>query len=462
MGTTKKIRQTKGITLIALVVTIVILIILASISISVTINENGFVPRAQNAKFATEIAQCKEDFDLKKLTLEMNGNMNLYDLKEQLEKQVKSLQIGQTNAIEAVEMIGLAEGELSEIHAMLQRMFELIVKMMNGTVTETDKTYIKREINELVMELNRVADEIGTKKHVVEFSDGYFNQGNIEFVIEDVHFEKIYGADEINYSNIEEVPDKINEAIRKISKERSKLGANQNALEDVIEYENALQESITNIHDYIFYSDVINKIHSSEEEAIKKAKSWGTTIKYMDLAKGSISAVHGILKRMIDVIPQAEQINNQLNTDWIQGIQGEIDAGLLQVKNILTYAGVGDKKVFTGHFPYVQELTLKSLGIESISVMSIENATKSHEKVTKAIQTIENISNQLSQKQEELAVKENEPADKEYAFDVFYVTANIPEGYQNKLRVINGELTYIGNDKAEKEIAKQVGIKVEE
>ena len=45
---------------------------------------------------------------------------------------------------------------------------------------------------------------------------------------------------------------------------------------------------------------------------------------------------------------------------------------------------------------------------------------------------------------------------------MFYVTANIPEEYQNKLRVINGELTYIGNDKAEKEIAKQVGIKVEE
>ena len=90
MGTTKKIRQTKGITLIALVVTIVILIILASISISVTINENGFVPRAQNAKFATEIAQCKEDIDLKKLTLEMNGNMNLYDQNEQLEKQLKS------------------------------------------------------------------------------------------------------------------------------------------------------------------------------------------------------------------------------------------------------------------------------------------------------------------------------------------------------------------------------------
>ena len=55
-----KIRSTKGITLISLVVTIIILLILAGVTIATLTGDNGLIKRAQDAKIATEIADIKE------------------------------------------------------------------------------------------------------------------------------------------------------------------------------------------------------------------------------------------------------------------------------------------------------------------------------------------------------------------------------------------------------------------
>ena len=51
-----KIKSTKGITLVALVVTIIILLILAGVSIATLTGDNGLLNRAKDAKIATEIA----------------------------------------------------------------------------------------------------------------------------------------------------------------------------------------------------------------------------------------------------------------------------------------------------------------------------------------------------------------------------------------------------------------------
>ncbi len=49
-----KIKNTKGITLISLVITIIILLILAGVSIATLTGDNGLLNKAKNAKIATE------------------------------------------------------------------------------------------------------------------------------------------------------------------------------------------------------------------------------------------------------------------------------------------------------------------------------------------------------------------------------------------------------------------------
>ena len=67
------IKQSKGITLIALIITIIILIILAGISISSLIGENGIITSSRRAKQETMLASIKEGLKLYYLEQEVNG-----------------------------------------------------------------------------------------------------------------------------------------------------------------------------------------------------------------------------------------------------------------------------------------------------------------------------------------------------------------------------------------------------
>ena len=60
----KQKNKEKGITLIALVVSIIVLIILAGVSITMLVGENGIITQAQRAKEETEQAERKEESDL--------------------------------------------------------------------------------------------------------------------------------------------------------------------------------------------------------------------------------------------------------------------------------------------------------------------------------------------------------------------------------------------------------------
>ena len=57
---TRKTKSNRGITLIALVITIVILIILATVTLNVVLGEGGLIQRAQQAKELTEQAALEE------------------------------------------------------------------------------------------------------------------------------------------------------------------------------------------------------------------------------------------------------------------------------------------------------------------------------------------------------------------------------------------------------------------
>lgn len=57
----RKIKETKGITLISLVITIIVLLLLAGVTIATLTGENGILTRASKAKTETEIASIKEE-----------------------------------------------------------------------------------------------------------------------------------------------------------------------------------------------------------------------------------------------------------------------------------------------------------------------------------------------------------------------------------------------------------------
>ena len=79
-------------------------------------------------------------------------------ISEKMRKQIRGLDRASTNAQDGVSAVQTAEGALTEVHSMLQRMNELATQASNGTNSETDRQAIQDEIDQLVTEIDRVAE----------------------------------------------------------------------------------------------------------------------------------------------------------------------------------------------------------------------------------------------------------------------------------------------------------------
>ena len=92
-------------------------------------------------------------------------------ISEKMRKQMKGLDRASTNAQDGVSAVQTAEGALTEVHSMLQRMNELAVQASNGTNSESDRQSIQDEIDQLTTEIDRVAE-------TTKFNETYLLKGN--------------------------------------------------------------------------------------------------------------------------------------------------------------------------------------------------------------------------------------------------------------------------------------------
>ncbi len=92
-------------------------------------------------------------------------------ISEKMRKQIRGLTQASDNAEDGISAVQTAEGALTEVHDMLQRMNELAVQAANGTNSETDRSYIQDEIEQLTTEIDRVAE-------TTKFNEIYLLKGN--------------------------------------------------------------------------------------------------------------------------------------------------------------------------------------------------------------------------------------------------------------------------------------------
>lgn len=92
-------------------------------------------------------------------------------ISEKMRKQIRGLTQASANAQDGISAVQTAEGALTEVHDMLQRMNELAVKAANGTNSESDRTAIQAEIDQLTTEIDRVAE-------TTKFNETYLLKGD--------------------------------------------------------------------------------------------------------------------------------------------------------------------------------------------------------------------------------------------------------------------------------------------
>ena len=92
-------------------------------------------------------------------------------ISEKMRKQIRGLDQASTNAEDGVSAVQTAEGALTEVHSMLQRMNELAVQASNGTNSEDDRKAIQDEISQLTTEIDRVSE-------TTKFNETYLLKGD--------------------------------------------------------------------------------------------------------------------------------------------------------------------------------------------------------------------------------------------------------------------------------------------
>ena len=92
-------------------------------------------------------------------------------ISEKMRKQIRGLTQASANAQDGISAVQTAEGALTEVHDMLQRMNELAVKAANSTQSESDRKAVQAELDQLTTEIDRVAE-------TTKFNETYLLKGD--------------------------------------------------------------------------------------------------------------------------------------------------------------------------------------------------------------------------------------------------------------------------------------------
>jgi flagellin len=191
-------------------------------------------------------------------------------ISERLRGQIGGLDQAQRNAQDAVSLVQTAEGSLTEVHAMLQRVRELAVQYKNGSLSNVDRTAIQSEVNQLASENERIGSSaqfnginLLNSSQTISFQVGAKDGETI--VVSTISLGSASGVGSTYYALTSTGATDISEidaAIDNVSSQRAQFGAVQNRLEYTLQNAAIYQENLTasesRIRDVDMASEMVN------------------------------------------------------------------------------------------------------------------------------------------------------------------------------------------------------------
>ncbi len=190
-------------------------------------------------------------------------------ISEKMRAQITGLETASKNAEDAVSLVQTAEGALTEVHSMLNRMVALATQSANGTYNSTNRGSMNEEVDQLKSEIDRILSTTNfngmylfTQGNTITFQVSETGIGNAQIGIQmsvmnttSLNIASIHisnqnpssqaDADAAGQTNARQTISVINAAIDKVSKLRGTFGAMQNRLEHTINNLAVSTENIT-------------------------------------------------------------------------------------------------------------------------------------------------------------------------------------------------------------------------
>lgn len=201
-------------------------------------------------------------------------------ISEKMRAQIRGLNMASKNIQDGISLIQTAEGALNETHAIVQRMRELAIQAANDTLTDDDRKQIDAEFQQLKEEITRSAHqtEFNTRKLLngdyetngLNIQVGANAGQSIEILIDGADANSI-GIDSLSITTREgadEAISALDDAIQKVSENRSRMGAYQNRLEHAYNNTVNTSENLTAAESRIRDADIAKEMMNYTKASI--------------------------------------------------------------------------------------------------------------------------------------------------------------------------------------------------
>jgi len=192
-------------------------------------------------------------------------------ISESLKSEIRALDQAARNAADGISLIQTAEGSLDEVSNILLRMKELAEQSLNGTLTDTDRSYLDAEYNALMSEIDRISDASAFNGvQLLNGNGGTVNiqvgtgtssndqvQVNLSQDLDTTGLSLTAGVD--SAANASSAMDEIDDAITTVVSTRGGFGAIQNRLETSIRNINMTSENLSAANSRIRDVDVAHE-----------------------------------------------------------------------------------------------------------------------------------------------------------------------------------------------------------
>src|ERR671932_37135 len=174
-------------------------------------------------------------------------------ISERLRGQIGGLDQAQRNVQDAVSLVQTAEGSLTEVHAMLQRVRDLAVQYKNGSLSNADRTAIQSEVNQLASEIERIgtSSEFNGIKLLNVAQNITFQVGSADgqtITVSTISLGSASGVG-VSYFTLSSAQNtdisEIDASIDNVSALRSTFGAVKNRLEHTLSNASIYEENLT-------------------------------------------------------------------------------------------------------------------------------------------------------------------------------------------------------------------------
>ncbi len=289
---------------------------------------------------------------------------------KRMNSQIEGLSVANDSSNDAISIVQVADGSLSEIHEVLQRMNELAIKASNGTLTESDRVAVQEEIDQLKEEIERMAQ-------TTQFNGQNILDGSFDY--------RGYATVGANFKTSETDP------YVKVTSYSDDVEAGNYQIQGInVNYEHT--KGITGV-------EKKNITLNVPEDNIKVYKiNDDGTIGDECMTSGKTITINEDVLTISD--SKGQEIKIQINC--------ENDTDVFSKTVNLALTGTGPMTMQVGSNEgqtldiRIQKISLTTLGIANLDVTKIDEAQEGIEKISKAIKQVSNIRSSLGAYQNRL------------------------------------------------------------